>query len=165
MSGEVSGSIWSDREIDLIIADYFAMLADELARRPFNKAEHNRALQQLTGRSSGSIERKHQNISAVLVRLGRRWIIGYKPLSNFQKSLIDGIERYLSTEGDLSVVDAEPPTLKVAEAKPLWIGPPPTPAKDERAEPPALRRLIKKRHPCGRPSVNRLQIRVGGERP
>jgi hypothetical protein len=54
---------WQDGENDAIVADYFAM---ELAGRPFNKAEHNRTLQGLIGRGRGSIEYKHQNISAVL---------------------------------------------------------------------------------------------------
>lgn len=60
------GEAWSDREIDLIVGDYFAMLADDLAGQEVNKAEHNRALQRLTRRSKGSVEFKHQNISAVL---------------------------------------------------------------------------------------------------
>ena len=42
---DVRGSVWSDREIDLIIADHFGMLTDEIANQPYNKAEHNRALQ------------------------------------------------------------------------------------------------------------------------
>ena len=35
---------WTDTENDLIVADYFAMLVDEAAGRPYNKAEHRRAL-------------------------------------------------------------------------------------------------------------------------
>lgn len=52
---------WTDLEIDLIVADYFAMLIEELAGRPFNKAEHNRALQALlkdSARNRGSIKFK-----------------------------------------------------------------------------------------------------------
>ena len=48
---------WSDIEIDLIVADYFAMLSDELAGHPFNKAEHNRALFAGLGACLG--EREH----------------------------------------------------------------------------------------------------------
>ena len=36
---------WTDQENDLIVADYFAMLADDSAGRPYNKADHNRELQ------------------------------------------------------------------------------------------------------------------------
>lgn len=36
---------WQDSENDAIVADYFTMLAMELAGQSFNKAERNRALQ------------------------------------------------------------------------------------------------------------------------
>src|SRR3546814_1640371 len=71
--------VWSDQEIDHIVADYFAMLTDELVGRSFNKAARNRDLQAVIDRSKGSIEFKHQNISAVLLGLGQPWIEGYKP--------------------------------------------------------------------------------------
>ncbi len=74
---------WSDGENDAIVADYFAMLADDEAGRPYNEAEHNRGLQQRIGRQRTSIEFKHQNISAVLKGLGESWIAGYKPAFNF----------------------------------------------------------------------------------
>ena len=57
---------WTDEQNDAIVADYFAMLADDIARRPYGKAEHNRLLQAVIGRPRGSIEYKHQNISALL---------------------------------------------------------------------------------------------------
>ena len=85
---------WTDLEIDLIVADYFAMLVEELTGRAFSKAERNRALQGLLTdppRSRGSIEFKHQNISAVLLGLGQPWINGYKPDANFQNALVDGV--------------------------------------------------------------------------
>ena len=47
------------------------MLAMELAGQAYNKIEHRRRLQSLlNGRSNGSIEFKHGNISAVMVNLG-----------------------------------------------------------------------------------------------
>ena len=33
---------WTDAENDLIVADYFSMLAADLSGRPYNKAEHIR---------------------------------------------------------------------------------------------------------------------------
>ncbi len=78
------------------MADYFSMLSDELAGKPYNKAAHNRSLQELIGRSKGSIEFKHQNISAVLKGLGETWVNGYKPAFNFQMSLVDAVARQLS---------------------------------------------------------------------
>ena len=36
---------WTDEQNDAIVANYFAMLAEDLAGRPYNKAAHNRAVQ------------------------------------------------------------------------------------------------------------------------
>lgn len=83
-----SGTEWSEHEIDLIVADYFAMLFEELSGMPYNKSQHNAALQNLTGRTRSSIEFKHCNISAVLELLGLPTISGYKPRRNFQNALI-----------------------------------------------------------------------------
>jgi len=77
------GDDWSREEVEAAVSDYFDMLAMELRGQPFNKAEHNRNLQKLLkNRPKGSIERKHQNISAVLIELGYPYIDGYKPLGN-----------------------------------------------------------------------------------
>ncbi|MBL8707744.1 MAG: hypothetical protein JNL25_01005, partial [Rhodospirillaceae bacterium] len=97
-TNDPTGTDWTSTEIDLIVADYFDMFRAEMAGMVVNKAERNRALQKLIQRSRGSIEFKHQNISAVLDRLGNPWIIGYKPRFNFQSALIDGIERFLSAK-------------------------------------------------------------------
>lgn len=126
---------WTDTEIDLIVADYFAMLGAELAGRSLNKAEHNRELQALMNRSRGSIEFKHQNISAVMLGLGQPWIEGYKPAANFQNALVDGVLRWLDAHPDwLRPRMGEGLSGHVREAAPLWIGPPPT----QRNEPPPV---------------------------
>ena len=78
---------WTDEENDLIVADYFAMLAADLAGRPYIKAEHNRRLRTRIGRSPPSIEFKHRNISAGLKGLGESWITPYQPAFNIQMSL------------------------------------------------------------------------------
>ena len=49
-------------------------------------------------RSEGSIERKLQNISAVLDVLGAQWINGYKPLAHYQDALAAAVERSLGRE-------------------------------------------------------------------
>jgi len=91
-----AGSDWQDDELEAIVADYFEMLADDLAGRPYVKARHSEALVAKTGRTRGSVEFKHENISAVLNELGLPWIPGYKPHSNYQKALLDTLDRYLS---------------------------------------------------------------------
>lgn len=76
---------WSVEEVEAIVADHLYMLTLELAGQSFNKTEQRRQLQaKLSGRSDGSIEFKHCNISAVLVHLGLPYIRGYQPRSNYQ---------------------------------------------------------------------------------
>lgn len=160
MSEDIRGSDWSEGEVDLIVADYFDMLALELAGRDYVKIAHNRALQSLTGRAPGSIERKHQNISAILVRLGLPWINGYKPLANFQNALVDGIGRYLALKGD-PVRPASDAASRFADPGSLWVGPPPVPSPDDKIETPALRRLIGKFDPAERDARNRALGKQG----
>ncbi len=118
---------WNDAEIDLIVADYFAMLSDEVCGRPVNKAEHNRKLRGSIDRSPGSVEFKHQNISAVMLGLGQPWIIGYKPAANFQGALVDVVLRRLDWQpGYLDRSASNPSSSTVNEDATLWIGPPPT---------------------------------------
>jgi len=90
---------WSNQEVELIVNDYFSMLVDELSGIAVNKAVHRRALMPLlNNRSEGSIEFKHQNISAVLIILGQPFIKGYLPRYNFQKILEEQIIAYLTKD-------------------------------------------------------------------
>lgn len=124
----MSNLVWTDQENGLIVADYFAMLADDISGRPYSKAEHRRALlSKLNGRSEGSVEFKHQNISAVLKGLGENWIPGYKPAFNFQMSLVDAVARWLNHNPAWLTHNPEAyPLTGMAEEAPLWVGPPPT---------------------------------------
>src|SRR5690349_1570371 len=122
---EMAGD-WTDEQNDAIVADYFAMLADDLTGRPYNKAERNRMLQAVIGRPRGSIEYKHQNISAVLKGLGEDWIPGYKPAFNFQASLVDAVVRWLDRHPDwlarVTRVGIDPSPAALREEAILWIG-------------------------------------------
>lgn len=119
---------WTDQENDLIVADYFAMLADDILGSSYNKAEHRRALLPLlSSRSEGSVEFKHQNISAVLKGLGEDWIPGYKPAFNFQMSLVEAVTRWLTLNPAwLGRLPHSRPKSSLHESTPIWIGPPPT---------------------------------------
>ena len=97
-SEDRTGQDWNKKEVDLIVADYFDMRDMELRGERYVKSQRNAALQSLTGRSRGSIEFKHQNISAVLMKLGEPWISGYKPMMNFQTALIEGVERFIESQ-------------------------------------------------------------------
>lgn len=77
-------------ECEVIVRDYFDMFRKELVGQEYSKAEHRRALQPLLNdRSEGSIEYKHQNISAALLEMGFPYIQGYKPAFNYQGLLRD----------------------------------------------------------------------------
>ncbi len=126
---------WSDSEVEAIVGDYFDMLASEVVGRTYNKSEHRRAMiDRLDGRSEGSIERKHQNISAVLIGMGIPCIDGYKPLRNYQSVLPQAVADYLARHPEfevlLSTVDetpiavpSVPDILAVLEDAPEPLGP------------------------------------------
>jgi hypothetical protein len=87
---------WSNIEVELIVADYFNMLSAELKGEVYSKAIHRRALLPLlANRSEGSVEFKHQNISAVLINMGQPYIKGYLPRFNYQHILEDKVIEYL----------------------------------------------------------------------
>jgi len=119
---------WTDEENDLIVADYFAMLAKDLAGHAYSKTEHRKALLPLLNdRSDGSVEFKHQNISAVLQGLGETWIPGYLPAFNIQMKLADAVARWLAH--NQAWLDRVPDTNHIAEmneAAEIPFGPPPT---------------------------------------
>ena len=77
------------------------MLEHEQTGRAFNKAGHRRVLMRITGRSNGSIEFKHRNISAVMNALGLPYIDGYMPLENYQKALFEAVQAHLNERLDL----------------------------------------------------------------
>jgi hypothetical protein len=78
---KIAGTPWTESEVSAVVDSYFRMLATERAGVPYSKAENRRRLMATVHRSEGSIERKLQNISAVLDVLGAQWINGYKPLA------------------------------------------------------------------------------------
>lgn len=163
----MSSGSWTYEENDLIVADYFAMLADDMVERPYNKAEHRRALLPLLNdRSEGSVEFKHQNISAVLKGLGEDWIPGYKPAFNFQMSLVDAVVRWLALNPEwLGRLQDSRPANGLQEAAPIWIGPPPTLSN----EPPPqeleqMLHIARKFDVAGRDERNRALGRAGEER-
>lgn len=115
-----TGKEWSENEVRLIVADYFDMLEAELLEKTYKKSEHRKALvPQLSGRSEGSIEFKHQNISAVLVEHGLPYIEGYKPRGNYQSLLATEVDVFLEQNPGLLQSLAAAPTLNPVEPKKL----------------------------------------------
>jgi hypothetical protein len=104
---------WTEFEVEAVVSDYFAMLLKELRGERYSKAAHRRALMRLVdARSNGSVEFKHQNISAVLIGLGYPYIEGYKPRWNHQQLLEDAVRACIGNNKEIepavaATVDAE----------------------------------------------------------
>jgi len=99
---------WTRLECELIVKDYMAMYEHEMHGERYSKAEHRRQLQpRLNNRSEGSIEYKHQNISAVLIGLGFPYISGYKPAGNYQSMLKSVVGSYLSANEEIVIAHSD----------------------------------------------------------
>jgi hypothetical protein len=152
MAGSEHNEDWTAEELDLIIADYFSMLSAEIRRVSYDKTQHRKALMSQIDRSNGSIEFKHQNISAVLQQLDLPWINGYKPRVNFQNSIVNAIERYL-----LKHPTAQHPEALAGvftERPQLFIEPPPS-REPKKERPELVQRLVRKFNPAERDLLNR----------
>ena len=148
MSG-ASGTRWTTREFETIVADYLDMLQLGLAGQPYSKAERNRALQDLIGRSKGSIEYKHQNISAVLAEFGLPFIEGYKPARNYQRVLFEIMEERLAETGLADRLSRREPE-KVSRGSYLALVDAPVLSTAPATEDPVIRRIIGKFDPAAR---------------
>ena len=155
-----TGSAWNHEELDLIVADYFDMLSADLAHQDYSKSKHNVAVETRIGRSHGSIEFKHQNISAVLEELGLPWIPGYKPLRNYQVAIFGAIDRYLTNNP--RVLEIAPADKQFVESASKVFVKPPEPVSGE-ALPVQLRHLLKKFDPVERDRLNRILGKAGEE--
>lgn len=153
------GKVWQDDELDLIVADYFTMLSDELAGTAYVKSRHSSALMHQIERSHRSVEFKYQNISAVLVELGLPWIPGYKPKENYQNALFFAVDRYLSRNPSEFQLPSAITTAPVSDAS-VFV-PTPEPVQARRRQPAALRSLVRKFDPAERDLCNRNLGRAG----
>ena len=154
---------WTDAENDVIVADYFAMLSADIAGHPYSKAERNRRLRRQINRPRGSIEYKHQNISAVLKSLGENWIGGYRPAFNFQSSLVDAVVRWLErNRGNNTASSSRTEPGRLDGSGKLTIEPPPTPAdRPPRNELEQTSAIARKFNVAGRAERNRALGRAG----
>lgn len=187
------GTDWSSKELDAIVADYFAMLAAQQAGEGFVKAQRARALDDQIGRGHKSIEFKHMNISAVLAELGMPIIRGYRPMTNYQRAIFPAVERYFDRYPDAwDIGDFSPllPSARPADglsnvhgafaespAAPIpgVTAPPPAsslltiedappPGAPRKPRPEGLERLVRKFDPAARDHRNRLLGKAGEER-
>lgn len=162
MPEKVAGTDWSSEELDLIVADYFAMLRDEQAGSKVNKTEHRRILTAHLSRSDSSIEFKHRNISAVLTQLGLPRINGYFPAWNYQGAIATAIGRYLEQRPDPVPLVVERPA-GLAEPRSLFESPPPKAPPTGVGAQQAFERVARRFDPALRDQANRALGQAGEE--
>jgi hypothetical protein len=160
---------WSEQEVRLVVADYFAMLEAEVNGEPYRKSEHRKALiPQLSGRSEGSVEFKHQNVSAVLVELGLPYVEGYKPRGNYQGLLATEVESFLDLHPGFLDQLAAAPTLNPASipqptSTEIFVEPPEKIIAPTRTNKPWLSRRGQKIDFAEKDAANRRLGRLGEE--
>jgi len=122
---------WSRLECEAIVADYLSMLYAECRGESYSKAEHRRLLtQRLNDRSDGSIEYKHQNISAILLKADHVYIRGYKPAWNYQGLLEEVvISKLAQAENEIIVVEEAlserlPAQNSIPDLHSIFVSPP-----------------------------------------
>ncbi len=151
------GEDWTAEELDLIVEDYFDMLSREKAGIRFVKTEHSSALMARIDRSRQSIEFKHCNITAVLQEVGEVGILGYKPRVNYQRAILDAIERHLEVRGIAQLTEV--PTVAV---QPLRVVAPPPLIVPGASSKGAMAELVRRFDPVERDMRNR-ELGLAGE--
>ncbi|MEP9417624.1 DUF3883 domain-containing protein [Gordonia sp. VNQ95] len=122
---------WSRSEVELCVADYLQMLTLQLNGQTFNKKKRAVELaQHLDDRTRASVEFKHCNISAVMTELGYPLVVGYKPLVNYQRLLIDVIEQQLDANAPVhdavqAAVQRPAIPIDIVFDKNIWVEAPP----------------------------------------
>lgn len=129
-----TGEEWTRIEVEACVADYLRMLTLELNGQSYNKTAHANALMaRLNGRSRGSVEFKHCNISAALIDLGFPYIRGYLPRQNYQALLLEVVEAQAVNNPALNAaaeaeVQRPAAEIRVPDDADVWV-PAPLPAQ------------------------------------
>ncbi len=140
---------WTRVEIDTVIGDYFAMLAQELRGEEHGGRERLGALaERLDCRSEETIELRCRNISAVLLDLGYPYVECYGPAPNYRQPLADAVGARLAADLELErlvartvAAPADPPPVedvlsRLTPRPGCAEGDAPPPARREAAVPP-----------------------------
>lgn len=138
---------WTPEEVAVCVDRYIECLFLDINSQSFVKIEVYRNLSAQIGRTTKSIERKFQNISAVLDELGYEWISGLAPLRNYQGILTDAIELHIPQLQNT----IELPSLNVfRETEALYLEQPPSRETKAKELPEQLIRLVRKFDPIAR---------------
>lgn len=168
MEEEKRGTDWSEEENDRTVQAYFEYLLAERKGAILRPKTHiYKDVGAEIGRTYKAVERKFQNISAVLERVGEDWIPGLAPLHNYQKGLADAIERYLP-ELQQAAQSHNYPSVEENPQAPYAFAPPslnfedaPQTALKESAQPEFIERLVRKFDPSLRDLRNRALGKQG----
>ncbi len=155
-----AGDNWPDWQNDLIVAEYFEIDRIQQEGGTTNKAERYRNLGDVINRSPTSVERKLQNVSAVLEGLEMDWAKGLAPLRKFQQSLINAVERYLDSN---PVVVFGPPVSQLPDTAGLIEEAPPPKGQPKPPLDRKLERIARKYNYAERDARNRALGRAGEE--
>lgn len=162
------GEDWSSAEVAIVVADYLRMFQLFLSGQRVNKTEHRRRVMRAVDRSAGSIEFKHQNISAVLRDLEMQWLPGYAPRGNYQGLLAEEVVRQIEAEPEIdkaAALDVERPAVAPSDVDFGAVRVEAPQVQDQVREPPLLGRLPRKfkRDYLAREARNSSLGRVGEE--
>ena len=155
-------SDWTEADLDLVVGDYFVMLAKDLAGRPVDPASHQRALRFVSGRSGAAIDWKQCEVSAALTLIGLPILRGVAPRWNLGDDVLDAVDRQLSARPALITAALRPDVL-FSTHQPLVLteAPPPSFAPEQIQPSPRAERLIAKFNPAGRDFADSLLTEAG----
>lgn len=159
---EEPGSTWSDEEVGLAVEGYLDLWTAHLRGETPVKLQKYRDISAVSGRSVKSVERKFQNISAVLERIGLPWLPGLAPLRNYQRALIAAIEARIDAVWNLELPDRRE-VRGLSEAPILFPEQPPQIEPPIVSANPDLERLARKFDPALRDLQNRKTGLIGEE--
>ena len=148
-----AGLHWTIYEIEVIVEDYLDMLQIELNGGSVIKAERNRMLQRRISRTRGSIEYKHQNISAVMADFGLPFIFGYKPAGHYQRALCGTVRECLFRNNlhlSLANINTKSPIVISDAVKNLVYHPVPRMKVEAHRNDPEIRRILQEFDPATR---------------
>lgn len=160
MNDEVYGTDWAGADVAICLDSYLVHLRLQIEGRPFNKAALYRDLSEKIGRTPKSIERKFQNISAVLDEIGFDWIAGLAPLANYQLLLADVV---LSRRREIENLASLAPPSDFQDMAAIYIEPPPERETVKGFVPDFMERLVRHFDPVERDLKNRALGAAGEE--
>ena len=92
---------WTDSQLEVCVNAYLQMAKSTALNQPFTKRAIYKQLSQEIERSEKSVELRMQNISAVLLGLGKQWLKGLPPAVNVGSHVKARLEQLLLKHPDI----------------------------------------------------------------